>query len=207
MAFSREERKAHLAEATWRVILEQGVGAVSVRSVAAAAGVAVGSLRHLFPSQTDLLEFSAELMVERATARVTAIPPHADLVDYALEVIGHLIPLTPESRREFEINVALIAQTPAHPGLGRIRDHAHQQLLDLFIRIASALGGLQEPSPESELAGTRLLALVDGLGLHLLHQQPDDDTSWATRIIRDELVGLAGAGHLTATSDAQSHQG
>ncbi|MBM4481383.1 TetR family transcriptional regulator, partial [Rhodococcus hoagii] len=108
----REERKARLAEAVWRIIAERGISAVSVRTVAAEAGMAVGSLRNLFSTQAELLEFSAELMVERAAARVTAITPSADAVAYALAAICELMPLTPETRREFEINVALIAETP-----------------------------------------------------------------------------------------------
>ncbi|MBM4515014.1 TetR family transcriptional regulator [Rhodococcus hoagii] len=62
-----------MAEAVWRIIAERGISAVSVRTVAAEAGMAVGSLRNLFSTQAELLEFSAELMVERAAARVTAI--------------------------------------------------------------------------------------------------------------------------------------
>ena len=184
---SRDERRARLAEATWRVIAERGVGAVSVRTVAAEAGMAVGSLRHLFPAQTELLEFSAELMIERATARVSAITPSTEVVDYALAVIGELIPLTPETRREFEVNIALIAETPANPGLARIRDEAHGQLLGLFGRIVAMLEGREAVTGDHGRAARRLLALADGLGLHLLHQSAESDTSWAMDIIRDEL--------------------
>lgn len=189
----REERKARLAESTWRIILDQGISAVSVRTVAAEAGMAVGSLRHLFPAQAELLEFSAELMVERAAARVTATKPSPDGVDYALAVIRHLLPLTAESRREFEVNIALIAETPAHPGLARIRDHAHEQLLDLLTRIATMLRTEEECSEGARRDGRRLLALVDGLGLHLIHQALGADTDWAISIVRDELVRIRSA--------------
>ncbi|RDI17246.1 TetR family transcriptional regulator [Rhodococcus sp. AG1013] len=183
----REERKARLAEAVWRIIAERGITAVSVRTVATEAGMAVGSLRNLFSTQAELLEFSAELMVARAAARVTAIPPSADTVAYALAAIRELMPLTPQTRREFEINVALIAETPAHPGLAQIRDHAHRQLLDLFTRIAAMLRDEAASSSASRTDGRRLLALADGLGMHLLHQRAGDDTDWALDIIRGEL--------------------
>lgn len=188
----REERKTRLAEAVWRIIAERGITAVSVRTVAAEAGMAVGSLRNLFSTQAELLEFSADLMIERAATRVTAITPSADTVAYALAAIRELVPLTPETRREFEINVALIAETPAHPGLARIRDRAHTQLLDLFTRIAAVLRDEAEPSPVSRTVGRRLLALADGLGLHLLHQRAGDDTDWAVDIIRSELDRIEG---------------
>jgi AcrR family transcriptional regulator len=46
-----EVRRLELVEAAWRVILRDGAGRVSVRAVAAEAGVSAGSLRHLFPTQ------------------------------------------------------------------------------------------------------------------------------------------------------------
>lgn len=142
---SRELRKSRLAEATWRVILEQGIGAVSVRAVAAEAGVAVGALRHLFPTQSGLLDFSAELMLERATARIAALGPASDDIEFAMNVIQEVLPLTEQTRREFEINIALLAETPANPELAVIRDRAHRELYDLFTRIATTLR--REPEP------------------------------------------------------------
>ncbi|WP_254900343.1 TetR/AcrR family transcriptional regulator [Rhodococcus sp. 1168] len=191
---SREDRRIRLAEATWRVIAERGIGAVSVRTVAAEAGMAVGSLRHLFPTQQELLEFSAELMIERATARVTEVTPTPDVVDYALAAIGELLPLTPDTRCEFEVNIALIAETPANPGLAGIRDHAHEQLLDLFARIVAMLQDEDNLTEKRRQVARRLLALVDGLGLHLLHQPADDSTAWAVNIVREELVHIQRSG-------------
>lgn len=191
MAYTtREERRARLAESTWQIILERGVSAVSVRSVATASGLATGSLRHLFPTQSALLEFSAELIVERATDRVSAIEPSSDVLEYAREVIRQVMPFTPESRREFEVNIALIAETPAHPALARTRNHAHEQLLNLFVRISSMLRAEDEETRHARHDGRRLLALADGLGLHLLHQPVTADTGWALNIISDELTRI-----------------
>lgn len=184
---SRDERRALLAESTWKIIVEKGVSAVSVRSVAAESSLATGSLRHLFPTQSALLEFSAELMVERATARVSAIEPIPDVVEHAVAVIREVMPFTPESRREFEVSIALIAETPAHPGLAWIRNHAHEQLLDLFVRLATMLRAEGTVTDDARRDGQRLLALADGLGLHLLHQRVDAGTTWAVDIIRDEV--------------------
>lgn len=189
---SRDERRARLAESTWQIILEKGISAVSVRTVATASGLATGSLRHLFPTQSALLEFSAELIVERATARVSALEPSPDVIDYAVEAICQVMPFTPESRREFEVNIALIAETPAHPGLARIRNHAHEQLLDLFIRIAAMLRAEEGATEHARQEAQRLLALADGLGLHLLHQPVSADTGWAVDIIRSELTRIRG---------------
>ena len=119
-----DARRVELAEATWRVIREKGIGAVSVRTIAAEAGLVVGSLRHVFPTRAELLEFSARLMIDRATARITAIEPTGDTLEDAVAVLQELLPLTADSRAELEVNLALIAETPALPRLAGIRDEA-----------------------------------------------------------------------------------
>ncbi|MDQ1128340.1 TetR/AcrR family transcriptional regulator [Microbacterium sp. SORGH_AS_0888] len=195
---SRTERRQHLAEATWRVILDRGIGAVSVRSVAAEAGVAVGSLRNLFPTQAELLEFSAEHMIRQASARVTAIAPDPDPLTYAVAAIRELIPVSAQTRREFEVNIALIAETPAHPRLAAIRDEAHDRLLEFFVRLVAMLSGGEPQRPETARAARRLLALADGLGLHLLHRPSEESAEWAVDILREELASIQGDAGRTA---------
>ncbi len=186
-------RKAQLAEAVWQVILDRGISAVSVRTVAEQAGLVVGSLRHVFPTRAELLSFSAELMVQRATDRVIATPWSDDPQQYALDVIERLLPLDPDSRAELEVNLALVAECPALPSLRDIRDHAHAQLLDVCVRLVELLAA-RKRDPELLLTARRLHALVDGLALHLLHGD-HDDTAWALEIVRDETARIASAAH------------
>ncbi|MFZ2502298.1 MAG: TetR/AcrR family transcriptional regulator [Nocardioides sp.] len=186
----RAARKAHMAEAVWQVIRDRGIGAVSVRSVADQAGVAVGSLRHLFPTRAELLEFSAELMVERATERVRGVPPTEDVQQYALEVVKHLLPLEPNSRAELEVNIALIAESPALPELVTVRDRAYQELAEGCTRLVEMLVG-RPRDPRIVARGRRLHAIVDGLAIHLLMQPPSEDSGWAITIVRDELARIA----------------
>lgn len=185
----RDARKAELAEALWRVIVHRGIGAVSVRTVAAEAGVAVGSLRHVFPTRTELLEFSAELMVERATARILALPAEGDPRAAALAVLRQLLPLTPDSRAELEVDIALIAEAPALPGLTRIRDDADRALGAACLRLVENLTG-RDADADLRREAERLHALVDGLAIHLLVRGGEPD--WALDVLRAEVDRLAG---------------
>lgn len=189
-SIDRAARKAQLAEAVWQVILDRGISAVSVRSVADQAGLVVGSLRHVFPTRAELLAFSAELMVERATERVLATPWTDDPQQYALEVIRRLLPLAADSRAELEVNIALIAESTAQPDLTSIRDHAHHQLVEACTRLVELLAGRPRDDGIVQTA-QRLHALVDGLALHLLNQELDDDADWAIDIVRDEITRIA----------------
>ncbi|MBP2437258.1 TetR/AcrR family transcriptional regulator [Microbacterium amylolyticum] len=186
----RDARKAQLAEAVWQVILDQGISAVSVRTVAERAGVVVGSLRHVFPTRSELVRFSAELMVERATERLLATTPHDDPREYVFAIVQHVLPLEVDSRAELEVNLALFAERAAVPELVEVRDDAHRQLAGLSVRLVEMLTG-ERDTPATTRQARRLHALVDGLAFHLIHQSPEDDCAWALDIIRDEIATIS----------------
>lgn len=186
----RDQRKAELAQALWRIVRERGIGAVSVRSVADEAGVVVGSLRHLFPTRAELLVFSAELMMHRTRERILAIPRGEDNQEYALEVLTQLLPLETESRAEMTVNLALIAEAPALPELVTIRDDAYQQLSEACTQLVELLAQRQSRDARIVQQGRRLHAIVDGLAIHLLTQPPSEETDWAVAILHDELARI-----------------
>lgn len=186
---NKTARKEQLAKAVWQVILDQGISAVSIRAVAEQAGLVVGSLRHVFPTRSELVKFSAELMVQRATARIQAIPVKDDPLEYVLDVIKQLLPLEPNSRAEFEVNMALLAETTAMPQLAPIRNEAHQQLASECIQLVQLLTcAPRNPATVSE--AQRLHAMIDGFALHLFHRPLGEDPSWALEAIRDELTQI-----------------
>lgn len=189
----RTARKAELAEAAWRVILRSGVSAVSVRTVAEEAGLAVGSLRHVFPTRTDLLVFSAELMIERVSERIKEIPQRGSTEDYVLAVVKNLVPFTEQTRAEMDVNIALIAEATAVPELKALRDSAHEHIAAACMRWAAMLRQEQSETPSEAAArsGRRLHALADGLALHIMHRAEPEDLDRAVELLRDEIRCIA----------------
>ena len=187
----RDARKVQLAQAVWQVILDRGISAVSVRTVAEQAGVVVGSLRHIFPTRAELLQFSAELMVQRATDRVLAVREGPDPADYALEVLKNFLPLAADSRAELEVNIALIAESPALPQLVPIRNRAYEELGRACLRLTEKVAG-RSGDPELVESARHLHAVLDGLALHLLMELPGSDSAWATEILKKELARITG---------------
>ncbi|MDR0432073.1 MAG: TetR family transcriptional regulator C-terminal domain-containing protein [Bifidobacteriaceae bacterium] len=187
----RDARKEELAQALWTVIVQRGVGAVSVRSVAAQAGVAVGSLRHVFPTRAELIVFSAELMLHRAEQRITAIPALADPVDHALRIARELLPLTPDTRAELQVNLALFAEAPAVPALTAVRDRTQGALTALYMRLVTLVAP-DLPPEAAQPAADRLGALTDGLAMRLL-ASPDFPPADALSLLREELTRTANA--------------
>ena len=184
----RDARKAQLAQAVWQVVLDQGVSAVSVRTVAERAGVAVGSLRHVFPTRSELVRFSAELMMQRVTERLLATAARDEPYEYALAIIENVLPLDPDRRAEYEVNLALLAERAAVPGLQQVSIDAQRQLAELCARLVEIL----TDRPHAPLLARRLHALIDGLAFHLFHQPVDSNTTWALDIIQAELTTIAG---------------
>src|ERR687896_126363 len=104
-----EQRREQLAAALWRLVMREGIEAVSVRRVAAEAGCSTGSLRHYFETRSELLAFAMELVVERVSARVAAPPAGLDRRAIAEWVPQQVLPVDPERRAEAQGWLALPA--------------------------------------------------------------------------------------------------
>ena len=129
-----------LAEAVWRVICSDGVERASVRAVAAEAGVSVGSLRHFFPSQSDLLAYAMNLVVERVDARVAAAPAAASERQAIEQRLHQLLPLDEPRRTENEVWLAFTAQALVRPELGDLWADVHDALRQACTIAVEALG-------------------------------------------------------------------
>ncbi len=67
-----EARRVAIAEAIFEVIGSRGLEAVSLRDVAAQAGVSMGAVQHYFESKEQMLLFALGHMRDRALARMQA---------------------------------------------------------------------------------------------------------------------------------------
>src|SRR4051812_18377680 len=68
-----EERQGHILRAALTLIHREGVGAVTHRTVADEAGVALGSLTYYFPTKDELLREALLLFVEEEVARLRVL--------------------------------------------------------------------------------------------------------------------------------------
>lgn len=167
-------RKRELAESVWRVILRDGLPGASVRNVAREAGLSMGSLRHYFGTQAELLGFALRLVGDRITARLSALDvagPPRQLID---KVVHAVLPLTPETRRETQVWLAFLGATLTDPGLRQLNDEVYDGLRHLFGLVLHGLADAQLTRPDLDLdrEAQRLHALVDGLAVHAV-TRPD----------------------------------
>jgi AcrR family transcriptional regulator len=163
-----ERRRAELAEAVWTVIRRDGLQRASVRNVAREAGLSMGSLRHYFATQSELLCFAMHLVGDRARERVRRLPPATDPRQAAEQLLHQLVPLDDERRAESEVWLAFTGAALADPEQRAIHAQIHDQIRGAC---ASALTLLADAGQTADgldlsLEAARLHALVDGLAVH-----------------------------------------
>lgn len=156
-----DARRAELALAAWAVVRREGIEHASVRTVAAEAGCSPGSLRHYFPSQSDLLAAALQVVVERIDARLVAIARDPDPRVAARRVLHELLPLDAERRAENEVWLAFTARALVDPPLRRMHADVDGALRSACTKAAEAF-----VVADPDIEGERLHALIDGLCVH-----------------------------------------
>jgi AcrR family transcriptional regulator len=181
-------RRTDVAEAVWRVVRREGLEGASVRAVAGEAGLSMGSLRHYFPSQSELHLFAMQLVIDRIRARVEALPATADPRRWAVAVLEQMLPMDADRRAESEVWLAFSARALVDPALGALRDEGW----DLLREVCRNLVRRFEPAPDldAEVEAGRLHALVDGLLVHGVLRPARADPSTLRQVLGRHLDGL-----------------
>ncbi|MEO5874432.1 MAG: TetR/AcrR family transcriptional regulator [Streptosporangiaceae bacterium] len=156
-------RRLELAEALWRIIVREGLEAVSVRNVAAEAGWSAGALRHYFPDKAGLIAFAMNLVTERVVTRLRSLDRGGDPGKFVLRALEELLPLDAERRVEAEVWLAFVTHARVDPALAGPAQRVHTTLRNYVEELLTHLGA-PHPAAEAPL----LHALLDGLTLHLL---------------------------------------
>lgn len=162
------ERRELLADGLMRLAATQGLEGVSLRQVAAEAGVSTGMVQHYFRTKDEMMTFALGMVADRIRARseVSAAPTTAR--ELVRGVLLQILPLDDTRRLEGHVGLAFLAYAAVKPaiqaglreGSSGMRGFIAQQL-----RAAGADG------IDPELAAIGLMALVDGLGMQLLSRQ------------------------------------
>jgi len=162
-----ERRRTDLAEAVWRVVRREGLAGASVRGVAREAGLSMGSLRHYFGTQSELLSFAMRMIIDRIERRVSALQLPQEPREAAEVVLTELLPLDSERAVENEVWLAFTARALVDPELRALRDESHDLLRQACRRwVLELLGDRQPTDLEIDIETERLFALLDGLAVH-----------------------------------------
>jgi DNA-binding transcriptional regulator YbjK len=173
------DARRRILEQTLRLIGEHGIGAVSNRRVAAAAGVALGSLTYHFPSQTQLLREALLLYVQGEVER--------------LQVIAAELRASQPTAAQVAAEVQLIVERSS----GRLEEVAE---LELHLQASR--------DPELQEASARCFAAYEDLARAALEALAVPDPARHARTVVAVMHGLAlrrlGTGERDATGTADA---
>lgn len=191
------QRRQDIAEAAWRVIRRDGLESVTVRTVATEAGLSMGSLRHYFTTQSELVGCAMRLVVDRLTARLEALESTGDPRTDLEHVVTELLPLDDERRTESEVWLSFSGKALIDPALHRLSDEVYDSLHELMLRLLTEMaeGGDLPNGREVDVEAERLQALIDGLLVHGI-----------TRPVRvsPERIRTVVSGHLDSLTPRQA---
>jgi AcrR family transcriptional regulator len=179
------ERRSELAAAAAQLIARSGVGAATLREVAAEAGWTTGALTHYFADKRELLRFTfASSLAERHAAHAASgdRTPHQQLID-SLE---GALPLDEDRRRHWMVTIALCAQAVGDDELSEVQRDAYRGFRARITSLAATCTGA--PADEAEALAERLIAVADGISVQALF----DPVGWPAerQLARlHELVG------------------
>lgn len=161
-------RRTLLADALMRVAARRGLEDVSLRHVAAEAGVTAGMVQHYFGTKDEMMTFALAAVRERVERRLAVDPLPSDASPRAAveALLVQLLPLDEERRLEAHVGLAVQAYAAVKPAVAaalRADTDRMREALAGWVREAGAL-----PATDPALAGTALLPLVEGLVLHVL---------------------------------------
>jgi AcrR family transcriptional regulator len=189
-----DERRRHLTAALLRIASTRGLQAVSMREVAAEAGVSLRVVQYYFTDKKTLMlsgitELAARLdrrVRERAAAIGTGLPPRT-VFDV---VLGAILPTDDDSRADQLAWTAYYAAgltDPAEAVDGRYAPDALERWLTGVLAAAVETGDVPAGvDPRIEVVS--LLALTNGLVSSVLGRQRDVDD--ALHVVRYRLDRL-----------------
>lgn len=193
------QRRVQLAEAMWAIIARDGMAAASVRGVARQAGLSMGSIRHFFGTQDELLQFAMREVIVRARQRVTDLRKEREALvsqgaapQGAVRLLEEVLPLDEERLTEARVWMALSSHGSTDVAMLAIRHEADDAVRAMC---HTCLGDLVQigrvrPDLDLEIETERLWALLDGLATHIVFNSEHTSPDLAARVLHAHLASL-----------------
>ena len=163
-----EARRRAIAEAIFEVIGSRGLEAVSLRDVAAQAGVSMGAVQHYFASKEQMLLFALGHMRDRVLARMQAElaaiaePTAREIVRAAAKA---MLPVGEQGRQEAIVAGAFYSVATVHPAYADVLREGYQRLLAVSrqsLRTAAEAGQIAD-GIDTDREAAMLFFMIQGL--------------------------------------------
>ncbi|WP_378740220.1 TetR/AcrR family transcriptional regulator [Nocardia brasiliensis] len=168
------ERRQQIAAAVCRLAATRGLEGVSLRHVAAEAGVSMGRIQHYFKTKDEMLLFAFGTISERVEHRVAqavaTLPQPPDARSLVRALLVEMMPVGEHARAEMPMWIAFFARAVVEPRMAKpLREGTRSLHAFVDEQVGNARSDGQstdafDPAREAEI----LLALADGLMMRLM---------------------------------------
>ncbi|BCK59134.1 TetR/AcrR family transcriptional regulator [Nocardia wallacei] len=182
----RSGRRFELLERVTDAIVESGIEGVSVRDLAARAGVSIGTIQYYFPTKTALLLSAWNHLHGGVTHRFAGVGATGLTAAEELRYLTNLLLPPTSGDRLSHLWLALVARAGHDPEAAVLHREQWQRMestLESALRRANPAREL-----ESRAAAAELLALLDGLAISVLIEPGRISPDRAQRISRRWLA-------------------
>lgn len=195
-----DERRRVIVEALWRVVARDGAHEVSVRHVAAEAGMPKSSIGHYVGTMPQLMGLAVDQLVQENTEYLLSL----DLLDMdpdkATEVLYSLVPVSERRRHMSGVWLLLASQAGADAEFAEVLHRLNASVAD---GLGDLLRGMREQGMvdsrrDIDAEVRRLHALIDGLALQCMTDSSLRSETDVRAILRDEVARLAEPAGVTA---------
>jgi DNA-binding transcriptional regulator YbjK len=187
-----DERRRVIVEALWRVVARDGAHEVSVRHVAAEAGMPKSSIGHYVGTMPQLLGLAVDQLIQVNTDHIVSLDLLELDADTVTEVLYTLVPVSERRRHMSGVWLLLVAQAGADPEfaevLHRLNSSVYEGVHDLLTGMARQ--DLLHPSRDIDAEARRLHALVDGLAVQCMTDPALRSEADVRAILRAEVASL-----------------
>lgn len=186
------KQKIKVAEATWRLILKEGIEAASVRKIADEAGISPGSMRHYFSTQSELFAYSMELVSDRVKSNIQSITFTGDILQDVQTLLFELLPLDKNKSAEMEVWLIFNVKALSDPLLKPLSEKVYGEMRFAISKIIDSLihEGAVNNSQNRDEEIIRLHTLIDGLALHMIIQPKHMTPEIAQEIVLHHLKSI-----------------
>ena len=188
-----DERRRVIVEALWRVVARDGAHEVSVRHVAAEAGMPKSSIGHYVGTMPQLMGLAVDQLVQDNTDYLMSLDLLNLDVDKATAVFYTLVPVSERRRHMSGVWLLLAAQAGADPEFAEVLHRLNASVAEGIEDLLRGMQrkGLVDSTREIHREARRLHALIDGLALQCMTDPSLRSETDVRAILRDEVARLA----------------
>lgn len=200
-----DARRRDVVDALFRVVVRDGLQRASLRAVADEAGLNIGSVRHYFANQQELMDFAMQAMLDRLDERLQrhiehignlGDHPREDRLRLAAAYLAELLPLDERRRAEVTVFLDFNAAARTDPAFAALSRRTATDTRRLTHRVLTRLDetGTLPPGRDLAFETERLAALLDGLGLGAVLHPDVLGAQTCAGVLRAHLDDLCGDG-------------